>query len=133
MKIPINKLKGYENIRSSWYVDTERGVLVGKRGIVRGSWSRDRKYPYKQVTLRTKDGRKIHKRLDRIIALACVPGKTKDRNQVDHINGKHDDDRPENLRWVTPQENADNRALRRLRGGAKVERAYDGEQIMMAL
>lgn len=115
MMIPIQQIEGYENIAPSWWVDTDKGVLVSKRGEVKGSWSRSRKYPYTQVTLRTVDGRKIHKRLDRIIALVCVEGRTVERNQVDHINGKHDDNRPCNLRWVTEQENKDFLALRKFR------------------
>lgn len=115
MKIPINEIEGYEDIAPRWHVDTVLGVLIGKRGIVKGSWSRSRKYPYTQVTLYTNTGKKVHKRLDRIIAIPCVPGRTEERNQVDHINGKHDDNRPCNLRWVTQQENIDFCVLRRMK------------------
>lgn len=115
MRILIDTIQGYENIKPSWWVDTEQGVLMSNRGIVKGSWSRSRKYPYTQVTLQTKDGKKIHKRLDRILALACVDGRTAERNQVDHINGIHDDNRICNLRWVSEQENKDFRTLRRLK------------------
>ena len=116
MKIMINTLPGYENIRPNWWVDSEDGCLHSRRGVVKGSWSRSPKYPYKHVTLITVDGHKTHKSLCRIIALALVDGRTETRNQVDHINGIHDDDRPENLRWVTDQENKDFCTLRRLKG-----------------
>lgn len=115
MKIMINTLPGFETIKPKWWVDTEDGKLHSERGVVNGSWSRSGDYPYRQVTLSTIDGKKTHKRLCRIIALALVDGRTETRTQVDHINGKHDDDRPENLRWVTRQENMDFRALRQLR------------------
>lgn len=114
--ISVNSLPGYKNIADGWYVDSRDGKLHGPRGVIKGSWSRSKEYPYNQVTMRTVDGKKIHKRLDRIIALALVPGRTELRDEVDHINGVHDDDRPENLRWVSPQENKDARALREYRG-----------------
>ena len=118
MRIRVNKLPGYEDIENLWYV--EDGKLYGKNGVeIKGSWSRSKKYPYSQVTLYTKDGRKIHKRKDRIIAIAFVDGRTKERNEVDHINGVHDDDRPENLRWVSKQENGECRELRKSRAGKR--------------
>lgn len=106
MKVFIETLKGYESIKpKSWYVDSDDGQFHGPRGIVKGSWSRSRKYPYNSVTLFTRDGKKIHKRKDRIIALALVKGRTEEKCEVDHINGNHSDDRPENLEWVSRQEN----------------------------
>jgi len=107
MKMYIETLEGYENIKANtWYVDTDKGVICHRTGrIVEGSYSRSKKYPYKQVTLSDNEGNKVHKRKCRIIATACVEGRTDKRNEVDHINGKHDDDRPENLRWVSRQEN----------------------------
>lgn len=107
MRIWIETLEGLENIKPrTWYVDSEDGELKNKSGtIVNGSWTRGRQYPYRSVTLTTAEGKKTHKRKCRIIALALVPGRTNERNIVDHINGRHDDDRPENLRWVTQAEN----------------------------
>ncbi|MGN1383650.1 MAG: HNH endonuclease signature motif containing protein [Eubacterium sp.] len=107
MKIPLESLEDYKDIAPNrWYVDSTDGKLHSKHGKpIKGSWSRSRKYPYNSVTLFTHDGKKIHKRLDRIIACALVKGRTAEKCEVDHINGDHSDDRPKNLRWVTRQEN----------------------------
>ena len=113
-KLMLNELPGYENVKTAAFV--QGGILYGKRGKpLKGTWGRSRKYPYSGISVYSKDGRKIHKRLDRIIAIAYVPGRTKLRNEVDHINGVHNDDRPENLRWVSHQENMDAKALREYR------------------
>lgn len=118
MRVFIETLDGYQNIKpNTWFVDTDTGELWSVHGKqpIKGSWSRSRKYNYRQVTLQTADGRKVHKRKCVIIALACVDGRTAERNQVDHINGTYDDDRPCNLRWVSVQENHDFRNYRRLK------------------
>jgi len=111
--VRIDQIDGYENICPYWCVSD--GILVGGKGEVKGSWSRSRKYPYNSVTLRTKDGRKVHKRKDRIIAIACVDGRTSSRNEVDHINGNHADDSPENLRWVSRKENMEFQMIRQMK------------------
>ena len=120
MQVFIETLEGLHDIKpKTWYVDTETGELmsVKNKTPIKGSWSRSRLYPYRQVTLTTITGQKVHKRKDRIIALACVEGRTLARNTVDHINGIYDDDRPCNLRWVTTQENHDFRTLRKYKEG----------------
>lgn len=118
MRIWIETLEGLQDVKPrTWYVDSEDGELHHKSGrIINGTWARARQYPYRSVTLTTAEGKKTHKRKCRIIALALVPGRTPERKFVDHINGRHDDDRPENLRWVTHNENAIFRAYRRANG-----------------
>lgn len=106
MRIFIETLEGYEDVRPGvWFVDTDDGKLHGPRGVVKGSWSRSRKYPYNSVTLRDVNGKKIHKRLDRIIGTALVGGRTVEKNEIDHKDGNHGNDDPENLEWVTRKEN----------------------------
>ena len=116
MRVFIETLDGLQDIKpNTWYVDTETGELINAKtgNVIEGTWSRSRKYGYRSVTLTDIYGKKVHKRKCRIIALACVSGRTLARNTVDHINGIYDDDRPCNLRWVTTQENHDFRTLRK--------------------
>ena len=47
-------------------------------------------------------------RVHRIVAMAWVPGRTEERNVVDHRDRNPRNNRATNLRWVTPSENAAN-------------------------
>lgn len=79
---------------------TEERLMTIQRGKTKGnSW-------YLQVTL-SKDGvQKTHK-VHRIVALTFL--KRKDGcNQVDHIDGNKENNRVENLRWVSQAENINN-------------------------
>lgn len=58
---------------------------------------------YFQVQLR-KDGNRKPLLVHRLVALAFIPNETH-RDCVDHVSGDHTDNRLENLRWVTRQEN----------------------------
>jgi len=49
---------------------------------------------------------KIH----RLVALAFIPNPD-NKPQIDHINRKRDDNKIENLRWVTHQENMTNKTI----------------------
>jgi len=59
-----------------------------------------KKTGYLQVCIR---GKKFS--AHRLVGLAWVPGFF-DGAWIDHINGKRDDNRPQNLNWVTPSENS---------------------------
>ena len=100
-----------------YYTVDDSGRVYGTKGEMKSFWQRSRKYPYQAFRFQTKDGGKITKRRDRLVALAWVDGRTDLRNEVDHINGIHSDDRPENLRWSTHKENSDWLVLRHMRDG----------------
>lgn len=57
----------------------------------------------------SKSGKEELKTIHRLVLLAFV-GERKDKPQCRHMNGKSHDNRLENLRWGTVQDNADDRA-----------------------
>lgn len=65
---------------------------------------------YQRVSLGAGRDRYVH----RLVCLAFF-GPPPSGNHADHINGSRDDNRAENLRWVTPEEN---RACRKVRQGS---------------
>lgn len=62
---------------------------------------------YKSVNLTCKDGKKRDYLVHRVIAYYFIPN-PENKPEVDHINGNKQDNRVENLRWVTSSENSRN-------------------------
>lgn len=54
-----------------------------------------------------KNGKPIHKLVHRLVAEAFIP-MVEGKQDIDHINSVRHDNRVENLRWCTPEENANN-------------------------
>lgn len=89
-------------------------IEVTKDGKLRtwhGSWrqyvekkTRDDKDGYKIISTRHPDGRTTSARVHRLVAEAYVPN-PENKPVVNHINGIKDDNRAENLEWVTVSEN----------------------------
>lgn len=64
------------------------------------------KYGYYQYSL-SKQGKIVDAKAHRLVALAFIPN-PENKPHIDHINTIKTDNRVENLRWVTPYENAHN-------------------------
>ncbi len=75
---------------------------------------------YLMVCLRCFDNKSRNVKLHRMVASIFVPGRTKLRSEVNHINGNKNDCAASNLEWVTRQENIrhgfDNNLIPALRG-----------------
>lgn len=91
-----------------WNVRTGRAVRPYANAPADGS-------PYPRVTLHAGRYRSGPRRgqlkraafyAHRLTALAHVPGRTRERWQVHHVNGDTYDTRASNLQWTTPAENA---------------------------
>lgn len=62
---------------------------------------------YKCICIR-RDGKNIKKRVHRLVAEAFIPN-LENKPHIDHINTIRDDNRVDNLRWVTQSENSNNK------------------------
>ena len=63
---------------------------------------------YKYISLKNKDGYTTH-RIHRLLGLHFIPNTDIEKNEIDHINRIRDDNRIDNLRWVSRSENQINK------------------------
>lgn len=61
---------------------------------------------YKEIHLQSNDGRSKYCRVHRLVAEAFILN-PENKSFVDHINGIKDDNRADNLRWVSAKENTE--------------------------
>lgn len=96
---PCEGYEGYHvsNLGRVW----SDGSVCRTVGFIKPKYN---KAGYLVVSIKTKDGMGL-KRVHRLVAMAFVPGRSFERNQVNHKNGIKDDPRAENLEWVTQSEN----------------------------
>lgn len=86
------------------YVDNFWGTKQFVRGrILKETTDKD---GYLMVYL-CKDGKPKGRKVHRLVAEAFIPN-TENKPQIDHINTVRDDNRVENLRWVSCKENSNN-------------------------
>lgn len=77
------------------------GVILGKRGKPLSFYVTDKGYVLVKLSI---NGKETSKHVHRILA-ECFLEKPEGSIEVDHINTKRDDNRLENLRWVTKEQN----------------------------
>lgn len=80
---------------------------------------------YREVVLYNKEGKKTFK-VHRLVAFTFCEG-YEEGKQVDHINTIRDDNRAENLRWVTPKENVNNALTLKHIGDSSRGRVFTNE------
>lgn len=102
----VNTLEGCEDVLDIYYVD-KYGNVFGNNGVQLKA--RDSGKGYIQVGLKVKNKRRWKKvYVHRLVALAYVPGKTEQYNEVDHKDTNKSNNRWCNLRWVDHKQNMEN-------------------------
>jgi hypothetical protein len=100
-----------EDVIWAVYAGADGDVLVDKRdghGLVRPdqTWVDG----YLMVSIRRIDGRYAQRRVHQLVATSFLGPRPSPAHVVDHIDGIPTHNGLENLRWVTPKENRDNRS-----------------------
>lgn len=94
--------------KGSKYVAGSDGLIystdfnhTGKTKALKGDYDKD---GYHHVLMNT-GGKRIYRRVHKLIALAFIGEPPTPKHQVNHKNGIRTDNRPENLEYVTSREN----------------------------
>lgn len=105
-RIKVNTLEGYEQVLDIYTVD-KYGSVYGNNGIELKQRYNSTKY--KQVSLKI-DGERRWKKcfIHRLVALAFVKGRTKEYDEVDHIDTNKENNKWYNLRWTDRKGNMNN-------------------------
>ena len=99
-------IKGYEGLYQVSNLGRIKSFNYWNQGKIRILKLRFHKEGYLIVSLNKNTKTKI-KFVHRLIAEAFIPN-PENKPEIDHINGIRDDNRIENLRWVTRKENMNN-------------------------
>lgn len=95
----IKPLKDYPG-----YMASDKGYLINTKTGKKVFGGRKKKTGYIEVTMIDAEGRRKSKLLHRIIAESFCE-KRDEAKEVNHKNGNKEDNRAENLEWVTRNEN----------------------------
>ncbi len=97
----LYEVSNYGRVRALNYY----GRLIKRIMHLTAGWGK-----YIKAGLTGRDGKTRYFRVHRLVALAFLPQPAEDKTQVNHKNGNKQDNRVENLEWVTPRENCRNPA-----------------------
>lgn len=90
----------------SYYEIGDKGTIISHRNgspkKLKGKYDKD---GYKEYQLRSNDGKRKYRRGHRLVGLAFLGEPPSNEHVINHKNGIKDDNRLENLEWVTISEN----------------------------
>lgn len=123
-------IKGYEGLyqvsNQGRIRSVEREVKTIRNGVEDTSKLKSKilkpsyTYGYLKVSL-SKEGKQRYLKVHRLVAEAFIPNPD-NKPDIDHINTIRDDNRVENLRWVTKKENNNNELSRKHNSNRQKER-----------
>lgn len=88
-----------------WSKKTHRQVKPFKRYGRKGRGSKTARGDYDKVILRDSRNVMVHRYVHTLVALAWLGKPKAEGMEVDHLDGDKTNNRPENLEWVTREEN----------------------------
>ncbi len=100
---------------SKYSVDSNGNIYSTQtwRGQEKGKLNPSYNNKYLLVKMINDDKKRCCEYVARLVAKCFVEGETAEKNEVDHINRIRDDNRAENLRWVTREENMNNTTIQK--------------------
>lgn len=122
-RIKVSTLEGHEQVLDIYEVD-KFGNVYGNNGM--NLKQTNNSSGYKQVALKIKDKRRWKKCfVHRLVGLAFVKGRTKEKNEIDHIDTNKTNNKYYNLRWCNHKENmANEKTKEKMWLGIKGKRCY---------